>query len=320
MLSESQPLDEDHELRIGAFVDHPACHLFNTPRFFRLHAAGKGHYFQLCGRRSGAAVATVHFTEASPGSYRSPARGTFGGFSASEDVTLEVLGRFQRAVEQALASRGARHSQIVLAPASHDLPLFSKSFNVLARSGYAVQSQDLSFDLAVNERPLLERMESGNRKRLNKCLRAGFVAERLAPARYAEAYQVIAANRRRRGFPMTMSYEQVAEMVEGFGERVRVFGVSRSAELIAAAISMAVTDAVLYVAYWGDVDGMQDHSPVVQLAACVYEHCQSSGISLLDAGTSTVAGEPNAGLIRFKRSLGFRESLKLTLAKGRAGA
>ena len=45
------------------------------------------------------------------------------------------------------------------------------------------------------------------------------------------------------------------------------------------------------------------------------DFAQEHGFRLLDAGISTVAGEPNLGLIHFKRGLGFSESLKLRMTK-----
>ena len=93
---------------------------------------------------------------------------------------------------------------------------------------------------------------------------------------------------------------------------------NRAVEL-AAAICIGVSEKVMSVFYWGYIEGVQDYSPVVLLASAIYEHCQSGGITILDTGIATEAGEPNYGLIRFKRSLGFHESLKLILAKDLPG-
>jgi len=56
-------------------------------------------------------------------------------------------------------------------------------------------------------------------------------------------------------------------------------------------------------------------SPVVKLAAEIYSFCQAEGIKIMDIGTSTEGVSPNFGLINFKKSLGFSESLKINMKK-----
>ncbi len=308
-------LDEKYALLVDMFAPAPAMHIFNTPEFFRLHAVSDAHYFQLCERKSGAVLASTHFTATTPGCYRSPARGTFGGISATTDFSVEQIEIFASAFEDILRAGNAKRLQIVMPPASHDSALFAKCFNVLSRRGFSVAAQELNYDIDVSDAPLADRMDYGNRKRLNKCLREGFATTRLGPEHHEAAYRLIAENRRRKGHPITMDFPAVMTMVDTFGDRLRFFGVTRGEQLVAASICIVVSEQVMSVFYWGDSEGVQDYSPVVLLAADIYAHCQQAGIHLLDTGIATEAGTPNYGLMRFKRSLGFRESLKLVLAK-----
>lgn len=315
-------LGDKFELLVDLFAPSAPTHIFNTPEFFKLHAGGdgaKGHYFQLAERKSGTVLAVLHFTETSPGSYRSPARGTFGGISAPAELSLESIEAFAGAVETVLRDIGATSLHIVMPPASHDAPMLAKCFNVFTRRGFCVAGQEINYDLDVNKTPFSGRIDYGNRKRLNKCLREGFATVRLGPDSRESAYQIIAENRRRKGYPVTMDFPAILAMIDLFGDRMRFFGVTRDSGLVAAAICIAVSAQVMSVFYWGDGEGVQEYSPVVLLASGIYEHCQESGISILDTGIATEAGEPNHGLIRFKRSLGFRESLKLTLTKDLSG-
>jgi len=89
--------------------------------------------------------------------------------------------------------------------------------------------------------------------------------------------------------------------------------------MIAASICIAVDKTVFYVFYWGEIDGYQNPSPIPFLAQGLYSYCQKEGFKLMDVGTATVEGNPNHGLIRFKRSLGLGESLKLTFSKSFSG-
>lgn len=308
-------LDEKYALLVDVFAPGPEVHIFNTPAFFRLHAGNEAHYFQLCEQKNGAVLASTHFTATTPEVYRSPARGTFGGISAASDLSIEQIEIFTSAIEAVLSDGRAPRLEIVMPPVSHGPSLFAKCFNVLSRHGFSIEGQELNYDIEVNATPLAERMDYGNRKRLNKCLRDGFATTRLGPEHHEAAYRLIAENRRRKGYPITMDFAAIKTMVDVFGDRMRFFGVTRGGTLVAASICIAVSERVMSVFYWGDSEGVQDYSPVVLLAADIYAHCQQAGFSLLDTGIATEAGAPNHGLIRFKRSLGFRESLKLVLAK-----
>jgi hypothetical protein len=309
---------ERFDLLVDAFAPCPPTHIFNSPDFFRLHATergARGRYFQLAERKSGDILAVMHFTETVPGCYRSPARGTFGGLSAPGDLSLEQIEFFANAAEDVLRADGASQLQIAMPPASHDLALHAKCFNVFARRSFGVVGQEINYDMPVTAEPLASRMDYGNRKRLNKCLREGFVTARLDADRYVAAYNLIADNRRRKGYPITMDLPSIMAMVDLFGDRMQFFGTMREGVLAAAAVCIAVSTKVMSVFYWGDGDGMQEYSPVVPLAAAIYAHCQAEGFSILDTGIGTDAGKPNHGLMRFKRSLGFRESPKLTMGK-----
>jgi hypothetical protein len=304
-------------LCVNEFLTGPDCHLFNLPEFFRLHAPRGGFYCQLLAHDARHACAAIHFTPDAAGVLRSPLRGTYGGISADADLAPELVDEFLRAVERAIAPAGAADFEVLLAPAAHDPLQHARDLGLFLRLGYTVHVEDRNFELAVESRPLVERMASGNRKRFNKCLREGFAARRLEAAEYARAFDLIAHNRERRGFPVTMRFPDIMTMVDVFGGRVRCFAIFRDADMVAAAICMLVRRDVLYVFYWGDAGGMQQYSPVVLLASEIHDHCRQQGIRLLDIGTGTSGGVPNEGLIRFKHGLGCSESAKLTLRKER---
>ena len=137
----------------------------------------------------------------------------------------------------------------------------------------------------------------------------------MTPAEIGGAYEIIAENRERRGFPITMTLEQIEVMVQAIPGSLLPFSVTDGNRMIAASICIAVDKAVHYVFYWGEIDGYQNPSPIPFLAQGLYSHCQENGFRLMDVGTATIKGNPNHGLIRFKRSLGLEASLKLTFSK-----
>ena len=313
----SIPLNAKNDILVNRFLDSKNNHLFNEPKYFNLHSSDQDDlYIQLVRKKDAVVCATVAFFKESTEQYVSPLRGTFGGISINHEVDLAVLDEFIRKVISILSSKQARAISIELPPASHNLSAFSLMYNILARQGFSITSNELNYDMLINSEKFIDRIMYGSRKRIKKCLNNGFIAEQLKPSQYADAFSVIKENRTRKGFPLSMSYHQLQEMFKLFPDKFHVFGVFTSLDrttLAAAAICIVVSQDILYVFYWGDANGMTSYSPVVLLAQEIYQYCQEHKINILDVGTSTINGEPNYGLIRFKKNLGFNESLKVTL-------
>ena len=307
----SGPTDPVHPIGAGEW-----CSIFNTPEFFHLHVGQRrGVFLSLLPADSDAVIGRAHFVETTPGRFVSPVRGTFGGFDlASSDV--QTVEAFVDGAEQRLREIGARAIEVALMPFAHSPALNSVVFNVLLRRGYRIEVQDLSYAMEVRTQPLIERMQRNNQKKLRKCQREGFIVAKCEQdGERRAAYAAVAKNRESRGYAISMTYEQLAEMDRVFSGRIHYFSVTHQAETIAGSVCIELNPAVLYVFYWGDVPGFEVFSPVVLLADYIYSFAQSQGFKQLDVGRSTEAGVPNHGLIRFKEKLGFEASLKLTVAK-----
>lgn len=316
---ETVPLDDQFEIRINWFLSADINHLFNEASFFRLHTNSRNDVYAQLTRISDEHVfATLCFYDLGDHEFSSPSRGTFGGVSAESTLALGRLDAFIELVTDYVFQLGAKMVRIKLAPLTHDIALLSKISNILVRQRWVLTASELNFDMHVEPTAFVERVERGSAKRLRKCLRENLIACRMPLDQLNAAYAIIAENRQRRGYPMTMTLPQVDTMRTIFPDKLFLFGVHANEppqRLLAAAICMAVQRHVLYVLYWGDVDGVETYSPIVLLAADIYAFCQRTGYLVFDAGISTLNGIPNEGLINFKQRLGFRASLKPTFTR-----
>jgi lipid II:glycine glycyltransferase (peptidoglycan interpeptide bridge formation enzyme) len=95
-------------------------------------------------------------------------------------------------------------------------------------------------------------------------------------------------------------------------EIYRCYFAEIEAEIVAAAIVVEISRESLYVLYWGDTPGYwRKTSPVVAIFMEVYKDAYQEGFKYLDLGISSVDGEINPGLTRFKRNLGCIDSEKI---------
>ena len=290
-------------------------HIFNEINFFKLHSkSNKDLYIQLVRSTDKKVFANLAFYLNDFNEYKSPAKGTFGGISAIDAIDFSLLDEFLTIVINALAKDSFK-IKIKLQPFSHNEALCSNCFNIFSRLKFSIVSSDLNYSLRVDEEEFFNKISYGNQKKLKQCLRDGFFVSKLDIDRFKEAYKVIQSNRESKGYPMTMDQSDFLEMVEVFPDGIHCFAVFNPNDLsmIASSICISINSDILYVFYWGDVPSSDSYSPITLLSSYIYDFAKENSYKIIDVGTSTINGEPNYGLINFKRNLGFKESIKLTL-------
>jgi hypothetical protein len=309
-------LDAKYAVDINMFHGNQALVIFNDRRYFELSSSSDNDLsFELVRLSDRLVCASVCFYESAPGQYESPKRATFGGMAASAELDADQIERFLSCVIAHLKKKGAQSIYIKCAPLGHNLRLGSLVVNLLMRHGFKMHVPELNFEMSVTDEPFEKRVDYGNAKRIRKCERQEWWAESVPASAYDKVYAIIRDNRLRRGFPISMSEQQIGQMLDLFPEKIHLFAVYKDSvrsAMAAAAICVALTDRILYVFYWGDAADVETHSPVALLAAHIYKFCREQGFDMLDVGTGTLSGVPNPGLMRFKSNLGFSESLKMS--------
>jgi hypothetical protein len=292
----------------------PWCDIFNHPLFYNLHKTKSSFYLSFFLEES--LIGLCHFTEVEPGVYRSPFRGTYGNLSFKENLDLKLK---YDCVDQLLLfakSMKVKKVEIVSEPFSHNLQKASSFFNIYLNKSFSISNQEINHTLIVDEQLLIEKMMRNNKKRLNKCEREGFKFEKVSSASDIEiVYQTIQENREAKGYKVSMTLDQILKMYKVLPDKLYFFKATHLNTCAASSICIKLNNDVLYVFYWGNKQGFEQYSPVVYLANGIYRFAQQNQFKLIDAGTSSLHGEPNFGVATFKENLGFSISLKLTYSK-----
>jgi hypothetical protein len=303
---------KDFDLLENEFIGEGFCSLFHEPTFFHLHNNGSGKYFEWSEKAK--IRGCIHFIEDSESCWRSPLKGTYAGF-VHDNLSIIELEEFYEAVEDRLKFHGARKVEILLPPVAHDVQSCTNQLYILRKNNFKITKFDLNYSLNIDNKRFEELISYGNRKRVKKCERFNLLCERLELNELRNVYDTIYQNRKSKGYPMTMSFAEVEKMAKLFPENILLFGVKDINKIIASAFCLMVNPSTLYVLYWGELIEYSSYSPVAIIAKSIYEFCQANQINTFDIGTSSINLEPNYGLIRFKRNLGFSESAKFTLTK-----
>ena len=233
----------------------------------------------------------------------------------ASELRSTLITHIYAAIEAALLEDGATMLEVVLPPAAYGYDAFAWEFQSLQAAGFLVARCELNSAIPVGAPRFRDVLRREKRKKLNKSARRGLVTRHIEANEMAEAYQVIAESRRDSPHQLSMTWEQVEEMLNTFP--AEVFGVAGfdGARMVASSIAIRVNPDVIYAFYYGDRAGFESETPVVAVMECLYETCVGERKMLLDLGTSSIDGVPNEGLISFKQSLGATLSPKVAFVK-----
>ena len=247
---------------------------------------------------------------------RIPYSSPFGIFEQLQShIKLEEVEEAVTLLEEYGKENGICKIVFRVPPVFYDECFISKLQNVLLRKGYQIAYCDLNYQFYIHDMEQYENSLLRNaRKNLKNAMKQEFSfvhCESVDEKR--EAYNVIAENRKRKGYPLRMTYEQVNDTIQ---LTEHDFFLLKDGEVsIAAAVIFKVNKECYQVIYWGDIDGYEAKRPMNYLAYMVYEYYVNIGIKVLDIGPSTEEGIPNYGLCDFKESIGCEVSSKMTYMK-----
>ena len=250
------------------------------------------------------------------GEIRVPYSAPFGMFEQLQPhIKLEEIGEAIGLLEQYGRENKINRIFFRLPPNFYDESFLAKTLVCLLQNGYQSACCDLNYQFYIQDMQKYESSLLRNaRKNLKKALQYEFSFIYCSSEKEKrEAYDIIAVNRSRKGYPLRMTYEQVWQTIQLTPHDF--FLLKEGEKNIAAAIVFMVNEKCYQVIYWGDIGGYEGKRPMNYLAYKVYEFYVNKGIEVLDIGPSTEEGIPNYGLCDFKESIGCETSMKYSYYK-----
>lgn len=247
----------------------------------------------------------------SEGKAVSPRRATFGGLEAAEQVTTEILIDFLAKVLHSLQGDISFLSVTQYPEALSPVASFRIREALLA-TGFRLSNRDLNYHIPVSAATPESRFHRGERWKTRKAAKMGFVFREITSPEPEVLQQFVVRARERKGHRITLFPGLFRELFQGFPEDVLAFGVFDNERLIALAVTIRLSKDTVYTFHLADDGDYARYSPTVFLVQGLYGWCHTNGYRILDLGIATDHGEPNEGLIRFKKNLGAEESEKNT--------
>ena len=235
---------------------------------------------------------------------------TFGSVDSSRPMSKETVTFFLREVSTNLEREGNKAVIIKHWPEGYSTSSnMQESFEEI---GFKVISNELNQHLPVGDEAFNSLISKNERKKLNQCIKEGYTFKILATNQLEEVYRLVENTRTRKGYPVSMTLEALNKTTKVLPDKYLLFGLFAKEELIAASVSLRISENILYNFYHADAFAYRSTSPIVLLVQEIYNYCKRSDIKILDLGVSSENGKINAGLFKFKENLGCVSSAKKT--------
>lgn len=287
--------------------------LYNQPGHVALQGGQAWRSFFMLHEKRHRLLAVLHVC-VDGGTGKSPLRAPYGGIECSPRVSPTQLFDFISFIESRLRAGGVTHVTLKCAPQGYTPHTAGLLHTFLINRGYQVTHAEATALIAVRA-SAGRTLHAWERRKLRQATAAGLVVDVLPPEQLSGLYTFIAACRRQKEYALSLSLEDVLKAAARFPEAYVLFGVFQDRKLVAGALSVRVSETMLYN-FYSDHDAAYDAlSPVVMLIEGMYQYCIRQGIALLDLGTSALGDAPNFGLLEFKLRLGGAPSPKFTFTK-----
>ena len=316
MINQGYDIDENFYMSLNR-DEYKNSSIFNSTQFIDIHKNNfeEVYYFSLIRKNNKICLGAACFGLNKENYMRNPLNGSYGGFEFGDVITYEIKEKFISSVINYLNNKNPKNIRITLSPDIYDLDNNANLLSILLRLNFKIEDIEVNQYIDVENYSVSSRVNSSNRKRIRKCINQGLEFKELIFKEYKKAYQIIELNRKRNFFKISMNWSQISEMIEIFGDKFIFFALFDNKEMISSAICIKINQKILYVFYWGEIEGFEKLSPVSYLSTKIVDYCIKNKIDILDLGTSSIKSIPNLGLIHFKRAIGARSCNKIKLKK-----
>ncbi len=258
-------------------------------------------------------LASVHFCIKKRIAY-SPLSAPFGAYEFSKSLPVADLFDFMQKCELSL-KKSASRIVFKLAPAAYDQQAHDIQSVLLTNQNFRITNAELGACISIDSLDFDMKIDNWERRRLKQAKKEALICRPLLKKDLPHVYDFISSCREEKGHELSMTSTQLQKTVDAMVKSFQLFGVFRQRKLIAASISIRVTDKILYNFYSAHVQAEDAVSPMVYLISEMYKWGRANSISLLDLGTSALGGIPNFSLIDFKLRLGAAPTMKLFFEK-----
>ncbi|TDB61371.1 GNAT family N-acetyltransferase [Arundinibacter roseus] len=237
----------------------------------------------------------------------------FGGIEFDENISEESLLVMLTCVREWCKEQSFRFCAVKAPPTAYNSSRDLFLEKIYLTAGFKDYQSLTNHHIDVTAASFETILSNSERKRLKKCLLAGFTTAKLTNPESDFVYDFLAENREKQGYTLPIQKQQVQDLLQQLPEQISVFVVKDEQQIIALTLVVRVSQDILYNFCPADDLRYRAYSPTVLLNAALYEYAQQQRIRLIDLGVSLDhLGEEKPSLQRFKENIGGKLSCKKT--------
>lgn len=231
----------------------------------------------------------------------------FGGIVIMDKIDTNLIGEFVAFIMATLKNLKIKEIEIRLSPDCYGIMSLENTFR---KQGFKKLYSEVNQHLEIGKESFHSKLNADKRYRLNSCYKASFKSRLLKDDELHDAYLIIEENLAKKGFPLTLNWDNIEISLHLFPDKYIAFGTIDKGKLIATTMVVKVSQNILYNFYHGYHEEYSKYSPLIATINSEYEYAATHGYKIIDMGISSVKGELNTGLFHFKNAIGGIKSAK----------
>jgi hypothetical protein len=241
--------------------------------------------------------------------YWIPGSITFGGFWPLDRSCIS-LDEYRLLYDELLSINKNCHLQEIKLPPEYFYP---KIF--INQKKYMLEFTQLKFICEINNHIELskwskDKMSQGNKKKVRQFTKKLGAVRKAKVNEYEKCIEVLIQNRNNIGIKLSLTKEKILQLLNELPQRYFMYMAEIGSNICAVAFITTLDESTNYVLYWGDNLEFRHLSPVTSLFLELVRISTLSNKLYLDLGISSLNGEINEGLYRYKKNLGSEDSKK----------
>ncbi len=246
------------------------------------------------------------------GIMRSPFSAPFGGFHyRNEHLAYDLVYKFLSSLKEYALNEQLKKISITLPPDPYQINMNAKLINAFIRLGFKMETPDLNN--VVNLKKFTGKwVKSEVAQNCRKAIKNGLIWSKVSDIdEMKEAYDVIHNNRTGLGRKIHMTLEDILDVKEVLPVD---FFIIRDVEgnCVGAAVLYRGHEKIVQGVFMGGDLERRNLGVIDYMYLKLYNYYKEMGFDYLDMGTSSLQGDPNMGLLRFKEIHNSETSLRYT--------
>lgn len=294
--------------------------IFHSHRFFAYHQAERFRHHHLIFRMRNkirGIFTGAEFSGPDGLELRSHPGASYGGFAVRKNADFEDCYGLVEALVDYCRNAGFKSVHMTPTPIIYyDVPHQGVEF-ALDRFGFHVSRCELTQSVDVNTLApnAIDSLVDKTRNACRQAVKKGVIYEESVPLTVENLtvfHEMLVENRKRLGVTPTHTLEELIRLSLLIPDKLHLAFSTIDNKRIAGLLHFICNSKVVILFYVCHDRTMQEYKPGAFLLGNTLNWVRSAGYTELDFGISTVRGEPNRGLLKFKENFCTRSFLRNT--------